>query len=89
MVMLLGTLAHNVVVWAKRWLEANVPQLKKYGVKRMLRDVFSMSGFVEIDQARGIKRVVMNKVAPLARSYAKCLQSLLKREHVSVILGET
>jgi hypothetical protein len=89
MVMLLGTLAHNVVVWAKRWLEAGVGKLKKYGVKRMVRDVFAVSGFVEIDQASGIKRVVMNKAAPLARSCAKCLQGLLKREQVRVILGET
>jgi hypothetical protein len=89
MLMLLGTLAHNVVVWAKRWLEAGVEKLKKYGGKRMVRDVFSVSGFVEIDQARGIKRVVINKAAPLARSCAKCLQVLLKREHVEVILDET
>jgi hypothetical protein len=31
MVALLGTLAHNVVVWAKRWLSDDVPKLKRYG----------------------------------------------------------
>jgi hypothetical protein len=35
-----------------------------------------------------IKRVVMNKAAPLARSCAQCLQVLLKQGQVSVILGE-
>jgi hypothetical protein len=89
MVMMLGTLAHNLVVWARRWLEAGVPKLKKYGVQRMVRDVLAVSGFVELDGSGTIKRVVMNKAAPLAKQCAKCLHGLLKREHVSVILGET
>lgn len=89
MVMMLGTLAHNLVVWAKRWMVAGVPKIKKYGVKRMVRDVFAVSGFVEINEQDEIKRVVMNKAAPLARQCAKCLHYLLKREHVRVILGET
>ena len=89
MVMMLGTLAHNLVVWAKRWLMAGVPKLRKYGVKRMVRDVMAVSGFLELDESGAIRRVVMNKAAPLARQCAKSLQSLLKQEHVAVILGET
>jgi hypothetical protein len=89
MVMMLGTLAHNLVVWAKRWLIAGVPKLRKYGVKRMVRDVLAMSGFLEMDESGAIRRVVMNKAAPLAGQCAKSLQSLLKREQVRVILGET
>jgi hypothetical protein len=89
MVMLLGTLAHNLVVWAKRWLVAGVPKLKRYGVPRMVRDVLAVSGFLEMDGNGSIKRVVMNKAAPLARLCAQSLHSLLKGEHVAVILGET
>jgi hypothetical protein len=89
MVMMLGTLAHNLVMWAKRWLIAGVPKLGKYGVKRMVRDVLAVSGFLELDESGAIRRVVMNKAAPLARQCAKSFQSLLKREHVAVILGET
>jgi hypothetical protein len=89
MVMMLGTLAHNLVVWAKRWLVAGVPKIKKYGVKRTVRDVLAISGFLEMDESGVIKRVVMNKAAPLARQCVKCLGVLLKREHVRVILGET
>ena len=55
----------------------------------MVRDVLAVSGFVEMDERGTIKRVVMNKAAPLARQCAKCLHSLLKPEHVAVILGET
>lgn len=89
MVMMLGTLAHNLVVWAKGWFVAGVPKLKRYGVQRMVRDVLAVSGFLELDERGAIKRVVMNKAAPLARQCAKCLGVLLKLEEVSVILGET
>jgi hypothetical protein len=88
-VMLLGQLAHNVMVWVKRWLLSDAPKLKKYGVQRMVRDMLAVSGFVEIDGAGLIKRVVMNKAAPLARHCVKSLGALLRQEHVSVILGET
>ena len=89
MVMLLGQLAHNVMVWVKRWLLSEAPKLKKYGVQRMVRDVMVVSGFVEIGKADAIKRVVLNGASTLARASAKALRALLKAEHVSVILGET
>ena len=55
----------------------------------MVRDVFAVSGFLEMDESGAIKRVVMNKASPLAGQCAKALHSILKREHVAVILGET
>jgi hypothetical protein len=89
MVALLGALAHNVVVWAKRWLSEDAPKLKRYGVQRMVRDVLSVSGFVELSQSGAIKRVVLNGAAALGRTCAKALRLLLEAEHVRVTLGET
>ena len=88
MVMLLGTLAHNVVVWAKRWMQEEAPKLKRYGVQRVVRDVLGVSGFVELGKSGGVKLVVLNGASALARACAKALRILLKAEHVSVILGE-
>lgn len=48
MVALLGQLAHNVLVWAKRWLSGEAPKLRRYGVRRLVRDVLAVSGFVEL-----------------------------------------
>ncbi|MBA3438393.1 MAG: hypothetical protein H0T92_00800, partial [Pyrinomonadaceae bacterium] len=39
MVMLLGTLAHNVLIWTRRWLSAEAPKLASFGVLRLVRDV--------------------------------------------------
>jgi hypothetical protein len=89
MVALLGQLAHNVVVWAKRWLSDDAPKLKRYGVQRMVRDVLAVSGFVELGKGERIKRVVLNSRKALGRACAKALRLLLEAEHVRVTLGET
>lgn len=89
MVMMLGTLAHNCIIWAKRWLEEKAPKLKSYGVKRMVRDVFAVSGFLEVKGAIQVTRLVINGAASLGRQCAKALKVLLKPEHVAVILAET
>jgi hypothetical protein len=76
-------------VWAKRWLLAEAPKLKRYGVPRLVRDVLQVSGFLELEATGVIKRIVLNGASALARHCAKSLRVLLKREQVSVILGET
>jgi hypothetical protein len=89
MVALLGTLAHNVVVWAKRWLSEDAPKLRRYGVQRMVRDVLAVSGFIELSKSGAVKRVVLNGASGLGRACAKALRMLLEVEHVRVTLGET
>ena len=89
MVALLGTLAHNVVVWAKRWLSEDAPKLRRYGVQRMVRDVLAVSGFLELGKGERVKRVVLNGASAIGRVCAKALRVLLEAEHVRVTLGET
>lgn len=88
MLMLLSTLAHNVVVWAKQWLACESPRLVRFGVPRIVRDVLHLSGFIEVDGASTIKRIVLNRASALARQCAKSLRIMLKQEHVSISLGE-
>jgi len=89
MVMLLGALAHSVVVWAKRWLSEDAPKLRRYGVQRIVRDVLTVSGFVELGKSGAIKRVVLDGASALGRACAKALRLLLEAEHARVTLGET
>ena len=89
MVMLLGQLAHNVVVWAKRWLSSEAPKLRRYGVQRIVRDVLAVSGFVELSKSGAVKRVVLNGASAIGRACAKALRVLLEAEYVGVTLGET
>lgn len=101
MVMLLGTLAHNVVVWAQAWLtspqstpKAEPPAqrqtpLRHYGILRMVRDVFHVSGFLCLDPCQQILEIVLNQDAPLSRLIIPSLRELLAPSHVVINLGQT
>jgi hypothetical protein len=89
MVMLLSALAHNVIVWARQWLLPQCPPVQRYGILRMVRDVFRISGFVVRDAGGRLLQVVLNEAAPLARGLAAALCTLLAPLHVAVTLGQT
>jgi hypothetical protein len=84
---LLGSLAHHVVVWARRWLA--VPQVQQCGILRLVRDVFHVSGFLCFDAVGSVVAIVLNQDARLARSLAQSLRALLTPLHIVVSLGET
>lgn len=89
MVVLLGALAHNVIVWARRWLAPHEPKVRRYGMKRMVRDLFHLSGFL-VHNARGrLVEVVLNQRAPLVRGIARSLDVLLRPSRVAVNWGQT
>jgi Transposase DDE domain len=87
MVMLLGTLAHNVIVWARHWLAS--PTLQHFGTLRMVRDVFHISGFLLTDTSGQVIQIVFNQTAPLASALVHPLRKLLLCAHVAVHLGQT
>jgi len=86
MVMLLGSLAHNVIIWARRWLAS--PALHHYGMLRMVRDVFHISGFLLTDALGQVVQIVLNQAAPLAPALVDPLCALLARTHVAVNSSE-
>jgi hypothetical protein len=88
MVVLLNQLAHNVLVWARRWMEPYVPGLERVGLLRLVRDVLHISGAVDFDPERQMVRVVLNKAAPRARELAAALTAQLMAQHIDVRVGE-
>jgi hypothetical protein len=88
MVMLLNVLAHNVLIWARSWLAPLLPQIERYGLLRLVRDIWHISGFVERDRHGHIIRIVLNQLAPVARELAMALRRLLAPTHVVVNLGQ-
>ena len=87
MLVLLGSLAHNVVIWARKWLAS--PQIQHCGILRMVRDVFHVSGFLCFDACGSVVAIVLNQDARLARSLAQPLRALLTPLHIVVSLGQT
>ncbi len=88
MVTQLTALAHNTLVWARRWLSVDVPELRRGGIMRLVRDVCHISGCLGFDQQHRIVHIMLNVADPLAQGLAKGLGTVLGSEHVTVTLGE-
>ena len=89
MLVVLNQLAHNVLMWARGWLAEVAPKLARFGILRLIRDLLAVSGMIEVDQRKLlIKRIVLNRAAPLATGFLSALRALLLPQHVSVILGK-
>ena len=104
MLMLLGSLAHNVIIWAHQWL--NVPAsaepeqphtpgpargepLPHYGPLRMVRDVLHISGFLRCDASGQLLEIVLNQDALLAHRILFSLRRLLAPLLIAINLGKT
>ncbi len=86
MLMLLGSLTHNTIVWVRHWLA--VPQLRSYGMLRMVRDIFHISGFLDVDARGQIVQIGLNPAAPLAPVLVDSLQELLAPAHMAIHLDK-
>jgi hypothetical protein len=88
-VALLGALAHNVLTWAKRWMVALAPAIQRLGITRLVRDVFGITGRVEVDCEGHVRHILLNQANRLARHLLVALQALASSADVAVRLGET
>jgi len=65
------------------------PKFARFGILRLVRDLMSVSGKIEINARKGsIKRITLNRAAPLASGFLNALRALLLPEHVSIILDK-
>lgn len=89
MTMLLGQLAHNILVWSRSWFAKIIPKFKKYGALRMIRDLFHITGLLESDDSGKLIRITLNKYSPMAQSMSLILSKLLRTLEIKVRLGVT
>jgi hypothetical protein len=88
-VALLGALAHNVLTWAKRWMLPCVPAIQRLGIKRLVRDIFGITGRVEVDCEGHVRHIMLTQANRLAHHLLAALQALASSADVTVSLGET
>jgi len=87
--MLLGSLAHNVIVWARGWLRTSPCKLQHYGILRMVRDVFHISGFLLFDRSDHLVQIVLNQDASLAHALLNSFRELCAPMHIVISLDKT
>ena len=84
----LEVLAHNVAVWARDWLTPKCPKVARFGLKRLVRDVFQINGLLIFDQTINSLHIILNQADPLAGELCKGLAPLFAPEQVAITLGE-
>lgn len=93
LLMLLGTLAHNLLIWARRWLAAGSPQqaqrLQHYGIKRIVRDLAHISGFLIFDAQGRLQLLALSSACSLSKLMLAPLRQLLAPSSIVVILDKT
>jgi hypothetical protein len=85
----LGALAHNVLTWAKRWMLPLAPAVQRLGIKRLVRDVFGITGRIDVDCEGHVHRILLNQANRLAIHLLAALQALAASADVAVSLGKT
>jgi hypothetical protein len=84
----LNALAHNLIVWYRRWLAQAWDKVANLGILRMVRDVFHLSGLVHFRSDGSIERITLQRTDPFASGLCSGLPPLLATLDVAVNLDE-
>lgn len=87
-VVVLASVAHNVVIWARQWLSEVSARFAGYGILRMVRDVFQMRGRVTLTTDGRVTDIVLDQGEPMVLEIVKGLRALLTDKTVTINLGE-
>jgi hypothetical protein len=91
--MLLGSLAHNLLIWSRRWLAAASPEvaqrLRHYGIKRLIRDLYHISGALFFDAQGRLCAITLNSASSLSKLMLAPLRQLLAPSSIVVTLDKT
>jgi len=77
MVVLLAGLAHNLLLWCRRWMARGDGRLGKLGIVRLVREVWAVPGRVTYRED-GLTRVRLSRTHPLTLQVRRGLRALLQ-----------
>jgi hypothetical protein len=69
MLVLLGQLAHDLVIWTRNDLAQVDPRFHKYGIERTVRDALHIDGCIATDAEGQIQNIVLNEKHPLTSAF--------------------
>ncbi|HEX2988267.1 MAG TPA: transposase, partial [Chloroflexota bacterium] len=85
----LGQMAHNILVWARRWPKdaGKESRFERWGIERWVRDLLTIPGFVVFGGQQ--VRIVLSEAHPLSQGYADAYGGFVQRSGGLLLLGET
>lgn len=84
----LAQLAYNITGWVQHELAQHSPIIASFGILRMVRDAFQISGKIEFDSNGNIIRITLNQIHKLAKSFHDFWYVRFLHSQVPFILGE-
>jgi hypothetical protein len=84
-VILLMQLAHNVLLWARRWLSQTVPRLDDYGIVRLIGQVWAIPGRLKLTNQQ-VQRIRLRPAPPRTRDVCRGFRPLLLAHHMEELL---
>jgi hypothetical protein len=84
MLVLVAQWVQNLVVWVRQIC----PELAKYGVLRMVRDVFHIPGRITMDQNHRLISIRLNSAHDLAKDFVTNFSKILPLSELSLYLGK-
>jgi len=88
MVIQLEALVHNTLIWTRHWLTPHWPTIARFGMLRLVRDVFHMNCLILLDHKAQVFQIILNQADPLARKLYSGFAALLVQQQFAVTLGE-
>jgi hypothetical protein len=88
MLLLLAQLAYNIAVWVRRQLVQHSSSLAGFGLLRLVRDAFHISGKVSCNEKGVVDLIILNQSHKLAKPILQTWQSYFARDDLSFILGK-
>lgn len=88
MLVLLAQLAYNLLSWLRYLLAGQTPSFRRFGMLRLVRDLFHISGTLQLDAHGCILQITLNQDHPLAKPFARALAPPLASDGLSLIWGQ-
>lgn len=88
MLVLLAQLAYNIAVWVRNVLKKHSNLIASFGMLRLIRDAFRISGMVQFDQHGKVHLIILNETHKLAKAFHDAWQARFARDGLSLILGK-
>jgi hypothetical protein len=86
MLLLLAQLAYNLIAWMRNGLAASLAKVQGFGMLRMVRDAFHISGRITFDVEGHIVQISLNQAHDLAVSFRDAFAVFLARDGTVVNL---
>jgi len=88
MLLLLGQLAYNLTAWTRNGLASCQVKFQQFGMLRMVRDAFHISGSIILDADGHIVQISLNQAHDLAAAFIDAFASFLARDGTAANLRQ-